>query len=34
VFSNVRARYNAEDRAAKTISESIKSQLAAYLATT
>lgn len=34
VFANVRARYNAEDRAAETISESIKSQLAAYLATT
>ena len=34
VFANVRARYNAEDRAAKTVSESIKSQLAAYLATT
>lgn len=34
VFANVRARYDAEDRAAKTVSESIKSQLAAYLATT
>ena len=34
VFANVRARYNAEDRAAETISESIKSQVAAYLATT
>ena len=34
VFANVRARYNAEDRAARTVSESIKSQLAAYLATT
>jgi len=34
VFANVRARYDAEDRAAKTVSESIKSQLASYLATT
>ncbi|BAQ15804.1 LPS assembly lipoprotein LptE [Methyloceanibacter caenitepidi] len=34
VFANVRARYNAEDRAAETVSQSIKSQLAAYLATT
>lgn len=34
VFANVRARYDAEDRAAKTVSDSIKSQLASYLATT
>ncbi len=34
VFANVRARYDAENRAARTISESIKSQVAAYLATT
>ena len=33
IFANVRARYNAEDRAAKTVSESIKTQLAAFLAT-
>jgi LPS-assembly lipoprotein len=32
IFANVRARYNAEDRAAKTVAESIKTQLAAYLA--
>jgi len=33
VFANVRARYNAEDRAARTVSESIKTQVAAFLAT-
>jgi len=33
IFANVRARYNAEDRAARTISESIKTQVAAFLAT-
>ncbi len=32
IFANVRARYNAEDRAARTVSESIKTQIAAYLA--
>jgi len=32
IFANVRARYNAEDRAARTVSESIKTQLAAFLA--
>ena len=33
IFANVRARYDAENRAARTMSESIKTQLAAYLAT-
>jgi LPS-assembly lipoprotein len=33
IFANVRAKYNAEDRAAKAVSESIKTQLAAFLAT-
>lgn len=32
VFANVRARYNAENRAARTVSESIKTQVAAFLA--
>jgi len=32
IFANVRARYDAEDRAARTISESIKTQVAAFLA--
>jgi len=32
IFANVRARYNAEDRAARTVSESIKTQVAAFLA--
>ena len=32
IFANVRARYNAEDRAARTVSESIKTQIAAFLA--
>jgi LPS-assembly lipoprotein len=32
IFANVRARYNAEDRAAETVSESIKTQVAAFLA--
>jgi LPS-assembly lipoprotein len=31
IFSNVRAEYDAEDRAAKTVAESIKVQVAAYL---
>ena len=31
VFANVRARYDAENRAARTVSESIKTQVAAYL---
>lgn len=33
IFANVRARYNAEDRAARSVSESIKTQIAAFLAT-
>jgi LPS-assembly lipoprotein len=33
IFANVRARRDAENRAARTIAESIKTQLAAYLAT-
>ena len=33
IFANVRARYDAENRAARTISESIRTQLAAFLAT-
>ena len=32
IFANVRARYDAENRAARTVAESIKTQLAAYLA--
>ena len=32
VFSNVRARYDAENRAARTVSESIKTQVTAFLA--
>ena len=31
IFANVRARYDAENRAARTVAESIKTQLAAYL---
>ena len=31
IFANVRARYDAENRAARTVSESIKTQVAAYL---
>jgi LPS-assembly lipoprotein len=31
VFSNVRARHEAEDRAAQTVAEDLKSRLAAYL---
>ncbi len=31
VFSNVRARKDAEDRAANTVAEDLKSRLAAYL---
>ncbi len=31
IFSNVRAQYDAEDRAATTVAESIKVQVAAYL---
>jgi LPS-assembly lipoprotein len=34
IFSNVRARYDAENRAAQTIAESIRTRIAAYLATT
>ena len=33
IFANVRARYDAENRAARTVSDSIKSQVAAALAT-
>jgi LPS-assembly lipoprotein len=32
IFANVRARYDAENRAARTVSESIKTQVAAFLA--
>jgi LPS-assembly lipoprotein len=32
IFANVRARYDAENRAARTISESIRTQVAAHLA--
>jgi LPS-assembly lipoprotein len=32
IFANVRARYDAENRAARTLSETIKTQVAAYLA--
>jgi LPS-assembly lipoprotein len=32
IFANVRARYNAEDRAAKTVAESIKTQVVAFIA--
>lgn len=32
VFANVRAKYDAENRAARTVSESIKTQVAAFLA--
>jgi LPS-assembly lipoprotein len=31
IFANVRARYDAENRAARTVAESIKTQLAAFL---
>jgi LPS-assembly lipoprotein len=31
IFANVRARYDAENRAARTVSESIKTQVAAFL---
>jgi LPS-assembly lipoprotein len=31
IFANVRARYDAENRTARTVAESIKTQLAAYL---
>ena len=34
IYSNVRARRSAEDRAARTISEDLKSRIAAYLAGT
>ncbi len=34
IFSNVRARYDAENRAASTVAESIKTRIASYLATT
>ncbi|HYH70902.1 MAG TPA: LPS assembly lipoprotein LptE [Methyloceanibacter sp.] len=32
IFANVRARYDAENRAARTIADNIRSQIAAYLA--
>jgi LPS-assembly lipoprotein len=32
IFANVRARYDAENRAARTMSESIKTQIAGFLA--
>jgi len=32
IFANVRARYDAENRAATTVAESIKTRIAAYLA--
>jgi LPS-assembly lipoprotein len=34
IFANVRARYDAENRAAQTVAESIKTRIASYLATT
>jgi LPS-assembly lipoprotein len=34
IFANVRARMDAENRAASTVAESIKTRIAAYLATT
>ena len=34
IFANVRARKDAENRAASTVAESIKTRIAAYLATT
>jgi LPS-assembly lipoprotein len=34
IFANVRARVDAENRAASTVAESIKTRIAAYLATT
>ena len=34
IFSNVRAREDAENRAAKTVGEDLKSRLAAFLAST
>jgi LPS-assembly lipoprotein len=33
IFANVRARYDAENRAARTVAETIKTRIAAYLAT-
>jgi LPS-assembly lipoprotein len=32
IFANVRARYDAENRAARTMSESIRTQVAGFLA--
>ena len=32
IFANVRARYDAENRAARTVAESIRTQVAAFLA--
>jgi LPS-assembly lipoprotein len=34
IFANVRARYDAENRAASTVAESIMTRIASYLATT
>jgi LPS-assembly lipoprotein len=34
IFANVRARYDAENRAASTVADSIRTRIAAYLATT
>ena len=34
IFANVRARYDAENRAASTVADSIRTSIAAYLATT
>ena len=33
IFANVRAQYDAEDRAARTVAETIRTRLAAYLHT-
>jgi LPS-assembly lipoprotein len=33
IFANVRARYDAENRAARTVAESIKTRIASYIAT-
>ena len=32
IFANVRARYDAENRAARTVADSIRTQVAAFLA--
>lgn len=33
IFSNVRARFDAENRAAKTVAEDLRARLSAFLAT-